>query len=68
MTARLIDGKAIAAAFRNEVAVRVERLKSRGIMPGLAVVIVGDDPASQVYVRNKALASPVCYADEVKRD
>jgi len=43
--------------MRNESAVRVERLKSRGIVPGLAVVIVGDDPASQVYVRNKAVAS-----------
>jgi methylenetetrahydrofolate dehydrogenase (NADP+)/methenyltetrahydrofolate cyclohydrolase len=43
--------------MRNESAVRVERLKSRGIVPGLAVVIVGQDPASQVYVRNKAVAS-----------
>ena len=57
MSARLIDGKAIAAGIRNECAVRVERLKSRGIVPGLAVVIVGDDAASQVYVRNKAVAS-----------
>ena len=57
MSARLIDGKAIAAEMRNECAVRVERLKSRGIVPGLAVVIVGDDAASQVYVRNKAVAS-----------
>jgi methylenetetrahydrofolate dehydrogenase (NADP+)/methenyltetrahydrofolate cyclohydrolase len=57
MSAKLIDGKAIAAEFRNEFAVRVERLKDRGVLPGLAVVIVGDDPASQVYVRNKALAS-----------
>ena len=57
MSARVIDGKAIAAEMRNESAVRVDRLKSRGIVPGLAVVIVGDDPASQVYVRNKAVAS-----------
>jgi methylenetetrahydrofolate dehydrogenase (NADP+)/methenyltetrahydrofolate cyclohydrolase len=57
VSARLIDGKAIAAGIRNECAVRVERLKSRGIVPGLAVVIVGDDAASQVYVRNKAVAS-----------
>src|SRR5712692_10609203 len=57
MTARIIDGKAIAQQFRAEFAVRVDRLKSRGILPGLAVVIVGNDPASQVYVRNKALAS-----------
>ena len=57
MSARLIDGKAIAAQARHECALRVERLKSRGVIPGLAVVIVGEDPASQVYVRNKALAS-----------
>ena len=57
MSAKIIDGKAIAAEMRNECAVRVERLKSRGIVPGLAVVIVGEDPASQVYVRNKAIAS-----------
>ena len=57
MTARIIDGKAIAAEFRAEFAIRVERLKRRGVVPGLAVVIVGEDPASQVYVRNKALAS-----------
>jgi len=57
VSARLIDGKAIAAQARHECALRVERLKSRGVIPGLAVVIVGEDPASQVYVRNKALAS-----------
>ena len=57
MTARIIDGKAIAAEFRAEFAIRVERLKRRGVVPGLAVVIVGEDPASQIYVRNKALAS-----------
>ena len=57
MSARLIDGKAIAAEARHECALRVERLKSCGVIPGLAVVIVGEDPASQVYVRNKALAS-----------
>ena len=57
MTARIIDGKAIAQQYRAECAIRVERLKECGILPGLAVVIVGDDPASQIYVRNKALAS-----------
>jgi methylenetetrahydrofolate dehydrogenase (NADP+)/methenyltetrahydrofolate cyclohydrolase len=57
MSARIIDGKRIAAEYRAEYAIRVERLKSRGIVPGLAVVIVGEDPASQIYVRNKALAS-----------
>ena len=56
MTARIIDGKAIAQRYREELAVRVQRLVARGLTPGLAVVIVGDDPASKVYVRNKALA------------
>jgi len=56
MSAKIIDGKAIAQRFREELAVRVGRLKERGITPGLAVVIVGDDPASKVYVRNKAMA------------
>ena len=56
MSARNIDGKSIAAQFRAECAIRVERLKEEGVIPGLAVVIVGDDAASKVYVRNKALA------------
>lgn len=56
MTAKLIDGKAIASQYRAECAIRVARLKDAGTLPGLAVVIVGDDPASKVYVRNKALA------------
>ena len=55
MQARIIDGKACAAALRKRVAGAVEELKSRhGLTPGLAVVLVGEDPASQVYVRNKA--------------
>jgi methylenetetrahydrofolate dehydrogenase (NADP+)/methenyltetrahydrofolate cyclohydrolase len=56
MTARIIDGKAIAKRYREELKARVERLKEAGIVPGLAVAIVGDDPASKVYVRNKSLA------------
>jgi methylenetetrahydrofolate dehydrogenase (NADP+)/methenyltetrahydrofolate cyclohydrolase len=56
MSARNIDGKSIAAQFRAECGIRVARLKEQGVTPGLAVVIVGDDPASKVYVRNKALA------------
>ncbi len=56
MSATLIDGKAIAQQFRAECAIRVERLKEAGVVPGLAVVIVGEDAASKVYVRNKALA------------
>jgi methylenetetrahydrofolate dehydrogenase (NADP+)/methenyltetrahydrofolate cyclohydrolase len=53
---RLIDGKAVAAAVRGEVRERVAALRERGIQPGLATVLVGDDPASQVYVRNKQRA------------
>jgi len=56
VSARLIDGKAIAEGIRAELAIRVGRLADNGIVPALAVVIVGDDAASKVYVRNKALA------------
>lgn len=53
MTARVIDGKAFAARVRVQVAEHVTRLKAAGVVPGLAVVLVGEDPASQVYVRSK---------------
>ncbi|HEY7765559.1 MAG TPA: tetrahydrofolate dehydrogenase/cyclohydrolase catalytic domain-containing protein, partial [Aestuariivirgaceae bacterium] len=54
MTARIIDGKAYASRLRQQVAETVAALKSKhGLTPGLAVVLVGDNPASQVYVRNK---------------
>ena len=56
MTARIIDGKAISAKRRAAVAERVIELKAKGVTPGLAVVIVGDDPASEIYVRNKEKA------------
>lgn len=51
----LIDGKAFAADVRQRVAAHVTRLKQDGITPGLAVVLVGEDPASEVYVRNKGI-------------
>lgn len=54
MTATLIDGKAYAAGLRARVAEDVRGLATRGVVPGLAVVLVGEDAASQVYVRNKA--------------
>jgi methylenetetrahydrofolate dehydrogenase (NADP+)/methenyltetrahydrofolate cyclohydrolase len=57
LSAALIDGKAIAGELRGELALRVARLRERGVVPGLAVIIVGDDPASAIYVRNKARAS-----------
>ena len=53
MSATLIDGKAQAAALRARVASEVRRLAARDVVPGLAVVLVGADPASEVYVRNK---------------
>jgi len=56
MTARIIDGAQLAKDFRAEFQIRVDRLKEQGVTPGLAVVIVGDDAASKVYVRNKARA------------
>ncbi len=54
--AKLIDGKAIAAEVREQVKRDVERLERKGITPGLAVIIVGDDPASRTYVNNKKKA------------
>jgi methylenetetrahydrofolate dehydrogenase (NADP+)/methenyltetrahydrofolate cyclohydrolase len=56
MSARIIDGKAHAAKLRAELKISAEKLTARGIQPGLAVVIVGDDPASRTYVRNKVRA------------
>ena len=56
MTAQLIDGKAIAAGVRARLATETSPLIERGVRPGLAVVLAGDDPASQVYVRNKTAA------------
>ena len=56
MAAQIIDGRAIAADVRRDLGPRVAALAARGIRPGLAVILVGDDPASQVYVRNKVRA------------
>lgn len=53
MTAHIIDGKAFAASLRARIATGVQALAAHGITPGLAVVLVGEDPASQVYVRSK---------------
>ncbi|MHB2168456.1 bifunctional methylenetetrahydrofolate dehydrogenase/methenyltetrahydrofolate cyclohydrolase FolD [Alsobacter sp. R-9] len=54
MAATIIDGKAVAAALRGRIRDHVDRLAKQGVIPGLAVVLVGEDPASQVYVRSKA--------------
>jgi methylenetetrahydrofolate dehydrogenase (NADP+)/methenyltetrahydrofolate cyclohydrolase len=53
---QLIDGNALSSRLRAEVATRAQALKARGLTPGLAVILVGDDPASAVYVRNKVKA------------
>jgi len=57
MAAQILDGKSLAAQIRTEVKARVAALAQRGIRPGLAVILAGEDAASRVYVRNKVLAS-----------
>ncbi len=56
MSATLMDGRAVSAAVRDKLALRVRELEARGVKPHLAVVLVGKDPASQIYVRNKERA------------
>ncbi|MBR5540501.1 MAG: bifunctional methylenetetrahydrofolate dehydrogenase/methenyltetrahydrofolate cyclohydrolase FolD [Clostridia bacterium] len=65
--AKKIDGKAISAAVRQDLAKEVEQLKAAGTTPGLAVIIVGDDPASRVYVNNKkkGCAEIGIYSEEI---
>ena len=57
---QIIDGKAVSAAVKDRVKAECDALKAKGVVPGLAVIIVGDDPASQVYVRNKERACEEC--------
>ena len=68
MSAQIIDGKAIAAQVRAEVAERVKALQGRGIQPGLAAVLVGDDPASHIYVgaKQKACAEVGMHSERVE--
>jgi methylenetetrahydrofolate dehydrogenase (NADP+)/methenyltetrahydrofolate cyclohydrolase len=56
MTAKIIDGVAVSGAIRKEIAQQVAELRGRGVTPGLAVIMVGANPASAVYVRNKMRA------------
>jgi methylenetetrahydrofolate dehydrogenase (NADP+)/methenyltetrahydrofolate cyclohydrolase len=56
MTAKIIDGVAVAKKVRAEIAIRAQSLKARGVSPGLAVIIAGNNPASAIYVRNKIRA------------
>ncbi|MGH8716671.1 MAG: bifunctional methylenetetrahydrofolate dehydrogenase/methenyltetrahydrofolate cyclohydrolase FolD [Burkholderiales bacterium] len=68
MPAKIIDGNAIAKEVRAQWKERAERLKAKGVVPGLAVIIVGDNPASQVYVRNKvrACAEAGLYSEKIE--
>jgi methylenetetrahydrofolate dehydrogenase (NADP+)/methenyltetrahydrofolate cyclohydrolase len=60
MSATLLDGNALAQELRAGFRTRVDALKAQGMTPGLAVILVGEDPASQVYVRNKVNACEAC--------
>lgn len=62
----IIDGKKVSADVKQSVADEVAQLKQKGVVPGLAVIIVGDDPASRVYVNNKKKACAACgiYSEE----
>ncbi len=62
----IIDGKAVSKKVKEDVKAECEQLKAKGIIPGLAVIIVGDDPASQVYVHNKEVACEACGFYSVK--
>ena len=53
MAAQILSGKEMSESLRKEIAERVARLKEQGVTPGLAVILVGNDPASEIYVRNK---------------
>ncbi|MEC0243436.1 bifunctional methylenetetrahydrofolate dehydrogenase/methenyltetrahydrofolate cyclohydrolase FolD [Paenibacillus dokdonensis] len=68
MTATIISGKQVSEEIRGNIAIEVKELVAKGVVPGLAVVLVGEDPASQVYVRNKEKAChDLGYYSEVHR-
>jgi methylenetetrahydrofolate dehydrogenase (NADP+)/methenyltetrahydrofolate cyclohydrolase len=60
MSAKILDGKMLSARIKDELKTEVEALKNQNINPSLAVIIVGDDPASKIYVKNKKLACEYC--------
>lgn len=68
MTAKILDGKSISEEIKNAIKFEVGRLKGKGVTPGLAVVLVGDNPASKVYVKNKqkACENVGIYSEEYK--
>ena len=69
MAAENIDGKRVAKEIKGELKIRVEKLKESGVTPGLAAVLVGEDPASQIYVRSKARACEKIgiYSEVIRR-
>jgi len=72
MTAQLIDGNALAQKIRADVAGRIAALKARGVEPTLTIILVGEDPASQVYVKHKVndafrVAEPRLAQDRVSK-
>lgn len=60
MSAIMMDGRALSKKVRNRICAETETLKSKGVTPGLAVILVGEDPASEIYVRNKERACKEC--------
>ena len=60
MSAKILDGKELSAKIKDELKAEVEALTAQNINPALAVIIVGDDPASKIYVKNKKLACEYC--------
>ncbi len=70
MTARIIDGKQVAADMREELKAEVAKLKKRGVVPGLGVVLVGEDPASKSYVtaKERACEEIGIYSDDNRLD
>jgi len=68
MTATILDGRATQAAILDELRTRVTALTQRGVVPGLGTVLVGDDPGSQAYVRNKHRACAKVGVNSIRRD
>ncbi len=68
MTAQLIDGAALALEKINQLKQSVTKLQARGVTPGLATVLVGDDPASRIYIRNKARACAQAGVNSIHHD
>ena len=68
MTAQILDGKATAAAIKRELTQRVDKLRARGVVPGLGTVLVGDDPASKTYVAGKHRDCAELGIASVRRD